>query len=303
MHKLADKIAVLPWQDAYAKRHGGSFGRAPTLIQTGTDSAGTAPAPTTLAPKNTQQMTQLHVLRTQMDRLALATPNQLHTSQSDETITTSSRCGMPSLADGTLWDVFADPPNPAASGFVLSQIQQRKGPILWIQDRLTRQEIGGLSLRGMHYEFGRMPNLVLADVNRIQDVLWAMEEGLRSQGLAGVIGEIWGDANALDFTATKRLSLRAAQSGVPAFLLRYGTSAHLSAARERWCVSQKPSTGAQHNTKAPGNPIWHLTLFRSRSTKPSEWEGRHDRKTHRLHLSAPLPHGALATPSDQAATG
>ena len=50
--------------------------------------------------------------------------------------------------------------------------------------------------------------------------LWAMEEGLRCSGLSGVIGELWGDPAALDFTATRRLAVAAERSRVPCWLVR-----------------------------------------------------------------------------------
>ena len=45
------------------------------------------------------------------------------------------------------------------------------------------------------------------------DALWAMEQALGCADLAAVVGEVWGDPAALDFTATKRLALRAEASG------------------------------------------------------------------------------------------
>ena len=63
------------------------------------------------------------------------------------------------------------------------------------------------------------------EVSRPLDALWAMEEGLRCPSLGAVIGEIWGDPAVLDFTATKRLALRAEAHRVPAWIIRRAATA------------------------------------------------------------------------------
>ena len=67
-----------------------------------------------------------------------------------------------------------------------------------------------------------------------------MEEGLRCSGLSGVIGELWGDPAALDFTATRRLAVAAERSRVPCWLVRLGGTANLSGARMRWRIASMP---------------------------------------------------------------
>ena len=73
-------------------------------------------------------------------------------------------------------------------------------------------------------------------------VLGAMEDALRLQGLAAVVGEV----QEADMTATRRLVLAAAETGTPAFLIRHpsrrggdplGTT---SAAVTRWRISPCP---------------------------------------------------------------
>ena len=68
-----------------------------------------------------------------------------------------------------------------------------------------------------------------------------MEEGLRCAALSAVIGELWGDPRALDFTATRRLAVAAERSGVPCWLVRLGGTANLSGARMRWRIASAPS--------------------------------------------------------------
>ena len=55
-------------------------------------------------------------------------------------------------------------------------------------------------------------NLIHVEARDARDALWAMEEGLRCAALSAVIGELWGDPRALDFTATRRLAVAAERS-------------------------------------------------------------------------------------------
>ena len=187
-----------------------------------------------------------------------------------------------------LSEVFAETMADAgALGFVLSRLPP--GPLLWIQDRLSRRETGRPCLAGLGHR-----TILMLDVPRPVDVLAAAEEGLRCKALAAVLAEIWGAPPALDFTATKRLAVRAETTGVPCWLLRHGGTADLSAARDRWRVRSLPSAPNPDDAQAPGDPRWHLTLFRSRHRPPGQWTAQHDRAQDRVHLAAALPDGALA---------
>ncbi len=59
--------------------------------------------------------------------------------------------------------------------------------------------------------------------------------------LSAVIGELWGDPAALDFTATRRLAVASERCGVPCWLVRLGGHANLSGARMRWRIASAPS--------------------------------------------------------------
>ncbi|MEL7259224.1 MAG: hypothetical protein AAFN80_15530 [Pseudomonadota bacterium] len=146
----------------------------------------------------------------------------------------------------------------------------------------------------------------MVSLSRAADVLWAMEDGLRCKALGAVIGEVWGDPAALDFTATKRLAIRSEAAGVPCWLIRRAASANLSAARERWRISSLPSTNHPHDAQSPGLPRWSLDLFRSRRVKPGRWVATYDRAADRLDITSPICDGTLA-PGDgttgQRATG
>ena len=88
----------------------------------------------------------------------------------------------------TLTEVFTETAWDAAGiGFVLARLPRSDAPILWVQDRVSRRETGRPSLAGMGAR-----SLITVDVSRAQDVLWAMEDGLRCKALGAVVGEVWG---------------------------------------------------------------------------------------------------------------
>lgn len=190
----------------------------------------------------------------------------------------------------TLSEIFSGTATDAAGlGFLLAKLPCGTTPIFWVQDRLSRLETGQPYIPGLP---GR--TIIRIDVSRPVDVLWAMEEGLRCTSLAAVIGELWGNPKALDFTATKRLALRAERYGVPCWLIRRAALPDLSAARNRWRISSLPSLPNPHDAKAPGDPRWRAELFRSRHAQPGTWIATHERAADRIGLSAPFLDGTMA---------
>ena len=177
-------------------------------------------------------------------------------------------------AQATLAEIFPETAvDGAATAFALAHLRPGAGPVLWIQDRLSLRETGRPCLAGICGTEG--PHLLHLTVSRAVDVLWAMEEGLRCPSLGAVIGEVWGNAGALDFTATKRLALRSEAHGVPAWLIRRAATPDLSAARERWRLASLPSLPQPHDMRAPGLPLWRADLFRARWRNPGQWVARH----------------------------
>ena len=208
-------------------------------------------------------------------------------------------------AHAPLTDVFPGAFATApASAFVLSLLPRGKGPVLWVQDFLSRRENGAPytpSLRG----FGLEQPVLLVTVSHPRDVLWTMEEGAACAGLSAVIGEVHGGPEVLDFTATKRLSLRAEASNVPLYLIRSGDPGGLSAARMRWRISSLPSQAHPYDAQAPGAARWDLELFRARGHAPGRWVAAHDpdksqspRAADRLRLVPYVDDGAVA-PGDR----
>lgn len=167
------------------------------------------------------------------------------------------------------------PFDPSATALILAALQDARAPVLWVKDRASQRENGRLYTAGLR-RMGVMAPVLHVDVNHPRDVFWAMEEGASCGGLSAVVGEIHGAPAILDFTATKRLVLRADASGVPVWLIRSGDPGTLTAARERWRVSALPSECHLFDPRAPGAPVWEADLFRTRGRPPGRWEVRHD---------------------------
>ena len=181
------------------------------------------------------------------------------------------RWHLPAPSSPTLSELFAVHPRDGGwVGFLLAQLDGSK-PLLWVQDRMAILESGRIHPSGLPTQ-----NLIHVEARDARDALWAMEEGLRCSALSGVIGEIWGDPRALDFTATRRLAVASERSGVAAFLVRLGGSANLSGARMRWRIGSAPSLVNELDAKAPGVPAWDGELFRARGAAPGRWTLTHE---------------------------
>jgi len=146
--------------------------------------------------------------------------------------------------------------------------------VLWVQDAAA------LRLGGRPYRPG-LPEplrhrLIHVAAKTPADLLFALEEGVRCRDFAFVIGELAGNPRALDFTASRRLSLAAEKHGVPLVLVRLDAARDLSSARMRWQVRSAPSPAPRWNASAPGPPAWHAELFRARAHTPGEWILRDD---------------------------
>lgn len=141
--------------------------------------------------------------------------------------------------------------------------------VLWVQTREAAR-LGGRPYRpGLTAELRHRVIHVLA--GKPEDALFALEEGVRCRDIAFVLGEITGNPRALDFTASRRLTLSAERHGVPLYLVRLDARRDLSSARMRWEMRSRASAPPQWNAHAPGSPSWHAELFRARGHAPGAW--------------------------------
>ena len=203
-----------------------------------------------------------------------AAEEQLFPGESRDSVPSSVRANdtglrlSPEHNSAILSELFAAFPRDAGwTGFVLAHLTPDR-PLLWVQERMAILEGGRVHAAGLGAA-GRQ--LIHVEARDAKAALWAMEEGLRCPALGGVIGELWGDPQALDFTATRRLAVAAERTGVACWLIRLGGTANLSGARERWRLASAPSAPHSFDHKAPGTPRWAAELFRSRRRLPASW--------------------------------
>jgi len=156
--------------------------------------------------------------------------------------------------------------------------------VLWVQDARAVQRGGRPYLHGLPHEL--RDRLIHVEAKTPEDALFALEEGLRCHDLACVIGEVVGNPRALDFTASRRLSLAAEKHGVALWLIRLEALPDLSSARMRWRVEAAPSTAPRWNAAAPGPPAWKAELFRARTHAPGKWTLSNDDGNLYVHTPA-----------------
>jgi protein ImuA len=183
---------------------------------------------------------------------------------------TAIDAGLPSggLALGALHEVASaetESEDGAVAAAFLAGIVARlspERPVLWC---LRHGDLypPGLALYGLAPQ-----RLILARAPDDQEILWAMEEGLRSPALAAVIGEV----KTLSAPASRRLQLAAETSGVTGFILRRGnTAAATSSAVTRWRVAALLGSLAS-GEPGMGRPRWRLELLRCRGGMLGAWE-------------------------------
>jgi len=155
--------------------------------------------------------------------------------------------------------------------------------ILWVQTRDAIKRGGRPYIHGLPKELRR--RVIHVEAKDAADALFALEEGVRCCDLAFVIGEVLGNPKALDFTASRRLTLTAQRHGVRLYLVRIDAQRDLSSARMRWDVRSATSPHPRWNHHAPGIAAWKAELFRARAHPPGEWTLYDDEGT--LSISRP----------------
>jgi len=172
----------------------------------------------------------------------------------------------PHTPAGSLNEVWSDGyrDTGAALGFTLAQARRlltmARPVVLWLQLSHDGLETGLLYGPGLS-TFGFDPaQMIIGRMKRIEDLLWATEEAIACRSVAAVITDVTRFHTILDFTVSRRLSLRAQNTGTAVFMMRYGQNREASAARFRWHVAAIKSAKTIFDTQAPGSARWRVHL-------------------------------------------
>lgn len=185
---------------------------------------------------------------------------------------------------------------PAAQGFALAMAagSGRQGGMLWVTTAMHAREWGRPYAPGLA-QYGCDPaELLVVEAKRASEGGWALEEALKS----GAFGLLVGVGLGVDFTASRRLALAAAERTTPCLLIDTPRHDLPSAASTIWRVAARLSAGDEYDAEAPGHPRWRVELIRSRGSAPAgPWELDWDEGTHRFALAAASVDRAAAPPS------
>ncbi|QEC69340.1 Error-prone repair protein ImuA [Panacibacter ginsenosidivorans] len=152
----------------------------------------------------------------------------------------------------------------AAGGFIagiLAALMQRGGVCVWIGKVRTVFPPALVA-------FGIAPERVIfVEQAKEKELLWAVEEALKCEGLAAVVSEL----SDLDFTTSRRLQLAVEKSRVTGFIVRVNPrKLNTTACVTRWKISSLPSE-IYGDLPGVGYPRWQVQLQKVRNGRPGNW--------------------------------
>jgi len=186
-----------------------------------------------------------------------------------------------------------------ATGFaaaLAARVNEAGKQLLWIQHDFAAIETGRLHAIE---SFGiALSSLLLLQVPRAIDALWAMEEALKCSAVAAAVADIAEEDSIVDLTATRRLSLAARDGGGLGILLRHRPSPMPSAAATRWDIAAVP--GERDRFGGLGRTAFALSLVRNRCGPCGRWIMSWDHHE-RAFVSSALSRGVAQAARDRSA--
>nr|WP_295932994.1 Error-prone repair protein ImuA [uncultured Dyadobacter sp.] len=152
----------------------------------------------------------------------------------------------------------------ATSGFMAAlagRLMRTEGMCAWIG---VRRNVFPLGLS----PFGLCPDrIIFIDLKRERDLLWAVEEALKCDAFAAVVGQI----KELNLTESRRLQLAVEESRVTGLIHR--DNPRISSAVASVCRWQIKPVPAQPSDGSPGVGYarWDVTLAKVRNGEPGNW--------------------------------
>lgn len=142
------------------------------------------------------------------------------------------------------------------------KLMPESGLCLWIA---TEKKIypAGLSFFGLDPD-----RIVFIHAPKPKDALWIIEEALKCDAIATVIGEV----RELSFTESRRLQLAVERSGVSGFIHRFRPYGQNSVAcTTRWKITPIPSL-APDGLPGIGHSRWDVQLIKVKNGRPVSWQ-------------------------------
>ncbi|WP_320197421.1 ImuA family protein [Agrobacterium sp. rho-13.3] len=182
----------------------------------------------------------------------------------------------------------------AAALFAAGIAARTKGKIVWC---LTRPDLffPALAQAGLHHN-----RVVFVEVDKEEDVLASLEEGLSFGGLGAVVGELV----RLPMTASRRLQLAAERTGTIGLIVRRwrrqteaSDFGQPTASTTRWRISVLPSEDLP--VPGVGRPQWFIELMRVKAGECAEFTVGACDASGRIDLSAGLVDGQGQTRRSQ----
>jgi protein ImuA len=152
----------------------------------------------------------------------------------------------------------------ATQGFLaalLGKLLLQGGACIWIGTARTLYP-PALAAFGVPAE-----RLIFIDLQKEKDILWAMEEALKCEGLCCVIVEV----NEISFIESRRLQLATEQTRVTGFLIRRNPKNLSTTCVTRWKV-QPIESNKGGDLPGLGFPRWNVSLLKVRNGKPGSWQ-------------------------------
>jgi len=168
---------------------------------------------------------------------------------------------------GTIHEMICPTPEQAAAttglmAGLVGLLMKQGGACLWVS---TSRKHFPPALMAFDIEPHRV---IFIDLQREKDVLWAMEEALKCEGLAAVIAEV----RDISFAQSRRLQLAVESSRVTGFLLRNDPrKLATTTCVARWQISSLPSE-TEDGLPGVGFPRWQVDLLRVRNGSPGSWK-------------------------------
>ncbi|MFC4347619.1 ImuA family protein [Kordiimonas lipolytica] len=169
---------------------------------------------------------------------------------------------LTSLAYGEVHELWAETivDYTAAMACLLMAVRDSDKPILWVTSRAVALDHGLPYGPGLKQYDIAPERIILVQAHKAIDALWAVEEGLKTDAFATVVGE----CDPVDLTASRRLTLAAQTHGSRCLLLIRSPEAPSSGAHSRFRIAPAASLNALFDAKAPGDARGTINLVKHR---------------------------------------